>query len=194
MFGWFKKKAPVAAGPDRSSIVPRIKTLQFTAALKELNIPEDQLPYTEPLVADLLITYAFDLPGMFQMASGAAIAEIGIRPEEARSLAIANLKRQLPQIGSQENGPIQRIVTGDNLEACTLLAGPYWDQVAAQTPGEVVVAVPSRDVVFFCSSRSSEGIAMLRARSAERLQQESTHGLTDRLLVWRNGMWEEFRG
>src|SRR5262249_46797070 len=92
MFGWFKKKPTAPAEPDRSTLVPRIKTLQFTAALKGMDIPADQLPYTEPLVADLLVTYAFDLPGMFRMASGAAIAELGIRPEEARSLAIANLK------------------------------------------------------------------------------------------------------
>jgi uncharacterized protein YtpQ (UPF0354 family) len=194
MFGWFKKKTPVPAGPDRSSLVPRIKTLQFTAALKEMDIPQDQLPYTEPLVADLLVSYAFDLPGMFQMASGAAIAELGIRPDEARSLAVANLKRQLPQIGSADHGPIRRVVTGENLEACTLLAGPFWEQVAADMPGEVVVAVPSRDVLLFCSSRSTEGIALLRALSAEVLQKESTHALTDRLFVWRGGLWEEFSG
>jgi uncharacterized protein YtpQ (UPF0354 family) len=193
MFGWFKKKNPVAAEPDRSTLVARIKTLQFTAALKGMNIPEDQLPYTEPLVADLLVTYAFDLPGMFQMASGAAIAELGIRPEEVRAVAVANLKRQLPQIGSAEHGPARRIVTGENMEACTILAGPYWDQIAAETEGEVVVAVPSRDVVLFCSSKSAEGIAALRAASAEVLQEETTHRLTERLLVWRGGRWAEFR-
>jgi uncharacterized protein YtpQ (UPF0354 family) len=74
-----------------------------------------------------------------------------------------------------------------------LLAGRYWDQVAAQMAGEVVVAVPSRDVVLFCSSQSSEGIAMLGELSAKVLQRESTHGLTDRLLVWRKGKWEELR-
>ena len=56
MFGWFKKKNSVAAEPDRSTLVPRIKTHHFTAALKGMDIPDDQLPYTEPLVADLLVT------------------------------------------------------------------------------------------------------------------------------------------
>lgn len=194
MFGWFKKKDPVASEPDRSSVVPRIKTLKFTAALKGMGIPEDQLPFTEPLVADLLVTYAFDLPGMFQMASGAAIAELGIRPEETRSVAIENLRRQLPQIGCQELGEVNRIVTGENLEACTLLAGSYWEQVAANMPGEVVVAVPSRDVVLFCSSQSPEGIATLRELSLEVLEQAGTHALTERLLVWRQKKWAEFRG
>src|ERR1700722_8155742 len=193
MFGWFKKKNSVAAEPDRSTLVPRIKTLLFTAALKGMNIPEDQLPYTEPLVADLLVTYAFDLPGMFQMASASAIAELGIRPDEARAVAVANLKRQIPEIGFAEQGPIRRMVTGENLEACTILAGPFWDQTAAETKGDVVIAVPSRDVVLFCSSKSAEGIAALRAASGKVLREETTHGLTERLLVWRGGRWAEFR-
>ena len=192
MFGWFKKKSTAPTEPDRSTLVPRIKTHQFTAALKGMNVPEDQLPYTEPLVADLLVTYAFDLPGMFQMASGAAIRELGIRPEEARGIAVANLKRQLPEIGFAEHGPVSRIVTGENLEACTLLAETFWDQIAAETDGEVVVSVPSRDVVLFCGSNSADGIAVLRAIAAEVLQEETTHGLTERLLVRRAGRWVEY--
>ena len=90
MFGWFKKQKPAAneTVPDRSTLVPRIKNLNFTAALKEMQIPEADLPYTEPLAADLLVSYALDLPGMFQMASLSTIKEMGLRPEEARALAL----------------------------------------------------------------------------------------------------------
>ncbi len=190
MFGWFKKKAPVETGPDRSCVVPRIKTLKFTAALKEMGIPDDQLPFTQPLVADLLVTYAFDLPG----ASGAALAELGISPEETRSVAVENLRRVLPQIGTADVENVHRIVTGENLEACTLLAGPFWDQVATKMPGEIVVAVPSRDIVLFCSSQSPEGIANLRELSQGIVEEAGTHGLSERLLVWRQKKWAEFRG
>jgi uncharacterized protein YtpQ (UPF0354 family) len=194
MFGWFKKKNQVKDEPDRSTLVPRIKNLHFTAALKGMDIPKDQLPYTEPLVADLLVTYAFDLPGMFQMASRAGIEELGIRPSEARDIAIENLKGQLPEIGYADHGSFCRIVTGNNLEACTLLATTYWQQIAEETPGDVVAVVPSRDVVFFCSSESSGGLQSLREVSAEVLEAETTHGLSDRLLVWRGDCWKEYQG
>src|SRR5262249_23307121 len=55
--------------PDRSTIVPRIKHRQFLKSLRDMDVPDDQMPVTEPLVADLLVTYAFDLPGMFQMVT-----------------------------------------------------------------------------------------------------------------------------
>jgi hypothetical protein len=70
MFGFGKsKKTYVPAEPDRSTLVPRIKTPEFLAALRQMQIPADQMPYTEPLVADLLVAYAFDLPDSFQMAN-----------------------------------------------------------------------------------------------------------------------------
>lgn len=51
----------------RSLIVPRIKHTNMFAALDETNVPPDERPFTEPLVADLLVAYAFDLPKVFQM-------------------------------------------------------------------------------------------------------------------------------
>src|SRR5262249_6663898 len=88
--------------PDRKNIVPRLKTTEFTKALREMKIPADQMPYTEPFAADLLVTYAFDLPGLFQMASNEMIDELGVARDELRELAITNLRRQLKEVGIQD--------------------------------------------------------------------------------------------
>lgn len=192
MFSWlFKKKAPTE--PDRSTLVPRIKSLEFTAALQQMGIPDDQLPYTEPLVADLLVTYAFDLPGLFQMASLEAIAEVGVPQSEIREVALDNLRRQMPEIGMQEVGPMLRIVTqGENLEACSLLATSFWNQAATQMPGEVVAVAPSRDIVLFGTSESQEAIDAMRELASEVMGQAGRHGLSEQLLVWRGQRWAEF--
>lgn len=103
MFEMFKqRKPPTPPTPDRSTLVPRIKALPFKASFGALNLPEEQLPHTEPFVADLLIAYAFDLPGMLRMASRADITRLGLRPEEVRGAAIANLHTKLPEIGFTE--------------------------------------------------------------------------------------------
>jgi uncharacterized protein YtpQ (UPF0354 family) len=194
MPGRSRKKKQDDEYPDRSTIVPRIKHRQFLKSLREMEIPEDQMPVTEPLVADLLVTYAFDVPGMFQMVTYNAMKVLGIGPEDIRQLALANLKRQLPQIGIATQEPIQRIVTGENLEACVLLATRFWDNVAAKTEGEVVAVVPSRDLILFCSSKSELGIELLRGAAEDLLAAEQTHGLSKQLLTWRNGKWAKYNG
>jgi uncharacterized protein YtpQ (UPF0354 family) len=188
MIGWFKKMQSPAE-PDRLDIVPRIKHTQFLASLREMDVPADQMPVTEPLVGDLLVTYAFDLPGAFQMVSSTDLERLSISPGEIRCIAIANLKRQIPEIGIAEESPLRRIVTGNDLEACTLLADTFWSDMTAEVPGEIVAAVPSRDVLLFCGSQATDGIRAMRELAEEVRRGESTHALSEHLLVWRGGKW-----
>src|SRR5262249_6649927 len=169
------------------------KHTQFLASLQEMGVPADELPVTEPFVGDLLITYAFDLPGIFEMVSNAELERLAIRPGELRGIAISNLKRQLPEIGIEERLPCGGIGTGTNLEACRLLAATFWNDVASEMPGEVVAAVPSRDVLLFCSSQEADGLQALQELAAEVRQAESTHALSEHLFVWQQGRWVVFR-
>ena len=127
MFGLFKKKPTIVKQPkDTSLIVPRIKHINFAAAVRERIKNEDDMPVTEPLVADLLVTYAFDLPDSFQMVRRRDVTELGLPPEQLRAIAIANLKRQVGNFGYQGDPPLVQVVTGNDLEACVLLLDDFW--------------------------------------------------------------------
>ena len=145
--------------PNSSLILPRIKQLGFNDALKQAGAPPDQWPVTEPLVGNLLVAYAFDLPAGFVMVRPQDLAQLGLSPDQLRKLSLENLRREMPEIAVEVNGDVHRVITGKNFEACTLLAPNFWTKVASQIDGEVIVAVPSRDVVLFCTNLSSQGLA-----------------------------------
>ncbi|MCW3053361.1 MAG: hypothetical protein JWN14_2531 [Chthonomonadales bacterium] len=88
-----------------------------------------------------------------------------------------------------EEPPVMRVVTGNSLEACVLLATTWWNDLAAETPGEIVASVPSRDILLYCSSQSAEGLRALRKFTDEVYAGETTHALSKHLLVWREGHW-----
>lgn len=191
MFGLFGKKT--AAEPTAEQIVPRIKHTNFLKTVREMTAKEPgSLPVTQPLVADLLITYAFDLPLLFQMFTERDRQRLGLSLDELRAKAIANLRKQLPT--PQQNGqpPIIMLTVGNNLEACLLLVDELWAQVSSVVPGKVVVSVPTRDIVLFTSSESQDGLRVIREAAAEARQREPVHGLTESLLVWANGRWSVF--
>ncbi len=198
MFNLFKKKKQVEEVlPGRESIVPRIKAPAFLSTLQSLQIPDDQMPVTEPLIGELLVTYSFDLPDMFQMVTKSDLERLGLSLEQAREIAIDNLHTQMPQIGSasiSEDAPFQQIVTGDNLEACTLLAAPFWDQLAEAMGSDVVVVAPHRDAVFFTSVDSEEGVVFLRELAKTAMADGDTHSLSEQMMVWRESKWHLLDG
>jgi uncharacterized protein YtpQ (UPF0354 family) len=194
MFGLFKKK-PGAVQPDSSLIVPRIKHTNFLVALREIVKDEDDMPVTEPLVADLLVTYAFDLPETFQMVCRRDVQRLGLSSEQLRNVAVTNLRKQLGNIGREGEPPLLKMVVGNNLEACLLLVDGIWEALAGKIPPEIVVGVPTRDILLVTTTASTKGgLQMLRDAVNEARAKETTHGLTQHLLVRRGNKWEVFNG
>src|SRR5689334_3827492 len=113
---------------NASQIVPRIKPKDFNAGLSQSGMPADQLPITEPLVGNLVVSYAFDLPQGLLLVRQQDLAQLGIPADGVRKVALENLKKQMPQIVVDPQGTDQevlRIVTGGQWEACTLLANNF---------------------------------------------------------------------
>lgn len=191
VFGLFKKKA--AAQPTASQIVPRIKHKNFLAAVASTGMPEDDRPYTEPLVGDLLITYAFDLPETFQMVRKGDVTELGLSPQQLREAAIANLKARVGQGGYQGDSPVLRVVLGNNFDACALLYDDLWTMLSQKMPPEIIVGVPHRDAVLLTTTASTKGgLEQIRSMVADIHAKDEVHGLTRDLLVRRQNKWEVF--
>ncbi len=201
MFNLFKKKSnPATAEPDTSYIVPRLKTPAFLEALKGMNIPADQLPATQAFVGELIISYAFDLPSMFQMVMGHDVERLGLSAEQLHSVAMENLRTQLRaaeiQMGEIAELPgVFQLGIGENLEACTLLDTKFWQRVGSDfLQGEVVVVAPHRDIVLFARSDSKDGIEALRIAAKNILEEpEDNHGLSPQLMIFKNDQWELYK-
>ena len=196
MFGIFKKKQPVE--PDASRIVPRIKHTNFLHALRDIGTGPNDTPFTEPLVADLLITYAFDLPELFEMVRPIDCQRLGLVLAQLRQIAVANLRKQIGEIQAEDfaegklSSPLLSLSTGNDLEACLLLLNDIWEPFSRQVRGELVVAVPTRDLVFVTGSQSPDALEFVRAVVDEARNREKTHSLTRHLLVRKSGRWEMF--
>ncbi len=176
-----------------SLIVPRIKHANFLAAMSEIVHEDEDAPVVEPLVGDLLITYAFDLPTAFRMMRAQDLSQLGITLAELRLIAIHNLKKQLGEIEVQGDPPLVNVVVGNNHEACLLLVDELWESLADDIPPEIVVGVPTRDVVLVTTTASTKGgLELLRQATRTAHERESTHALSLNLMVQRKGKWEVF--
>jgi hypothetical protein len=147
---------------------------------------------SRPFVADMFVVYAFDLPDGMRMLNRSNLAELKLDDEQLHGLALANLEKATPAMTAEAVEPGSRIRVmhvGDSYDASRVILHGRWKAIAAGVEGDLVVAAPSRDYVYFTGSR--EDLAGLRAL-ARSAAAESDHALSATLLRWKPEGWEAF--
>src|SRR5262245_43568267 len=154
---------------DRARIVPVIKDrawlAEVRAALKARAGKSDNV--FEDFNEDLVVVYAEDSPGNIRYLSPGHLTEVGVKPEELRALAVGNLRKLLPQTDIRRGPLVSMIVAGGNYEASLLLFDDLWTGGKIAVDGDVVVAVPARDLLLFTGSKNRAGITKLRQLSSK---------------------------
>ena len=114
----------------------------------------------------------------------------GVKPEELRALGVANLRTLAPNIQLHKGAEYSMITAGGNYESSLLLVPQIWSGSTVKVDGDLVVAVPARNLLFVTGSRTPGGIAKVREVAARALR-ESPNRLTDTLFVLRDGKFEK---
>ncbi|MES3023447.1 MAG: DUF1444 family protein [Pseudomonadota bacterium] len=180
---------------DRARIVPIIKDRQWLSeigeSMKERGAKKPLENAFEEFNDQLAIVYAEDGPKSIRYFTWKSLEEIGVSRTQLRGLAISNLRRILPKIEIHKGPVVSMVTAGGNFEACLLLLNELWTDGRIQVDGDIVVAIPSRDLLLVTGSRSPEGIAKLR-EIIGKSQQTSAYRITDALFIFRNGKFEKF--
>lgn len=179
---------------DRSRIVPIIKDRRWLAdianSLKERGANKPLENVFEDYNEGLVVVYAEDSPKNIRYVTPKDLEEIGIARSDLRAVAISNLKRLLPKI-EIHSGPLVSMVTaGGDYEACLLLLD-IWSDGSIKVDGEIIVAIPSRELLLVTGSKNAAGVSKLRAMASKSFQ-EASYRLTDELFVHRNGQFIKF--
>jgi uncharacterized protein YtpQ (UPF0354 family) len=180
---------------DRSRIVPVVKDRGWLAetqrTLKARGMKDAPLPVFDDLNDDLVVLYAEDTPNNIRYLTPDNFAELGLKKAQLRALAVGNLKKVVPEIKIKKGAVVSMITAGGDYEASLLLVDDLWTSGELAVDGEIVVAIPARDVLLFTGSRKPGGVARLRQLVSE-ISEKASYRLTDRLFVYRNGKFRRF--
>ena len=180
-------------GPhDTATIVPVIKrSVKLSEQTVRLSGADE--PIVEHLAGDLLIMYAFDLPGHFMYVARRHCQALSLEAGDLRPLSVRNLvtRRAKPQI-KQTDKVIMLVLDGD-LEASLLLVDMLWEQLTPQIPGDLIAAVPVRDTLAVSGTGVDGGLAVLNhavRRFWERPSANPKLLLTPSLLTRQGNRWQ----
>ena len=175
-------------------IVPRI-VLDLPMVVKpDLVLSGDNTPVEQKLVADLSIAYAFDLPQCFRMVAQRDLVRLGLNQQSIHSLALTNLQERVADADILElDDNIFTLSCGRNNEAAMIVLDPVWTQAVSMVQGDLVVAVPSRDIVMFTGAENRDGLRIMRSRVSQLLEQ-GDHTLTRHFLIRAERNWRRYEG
>lgn len=179
---------------DRTRIVPIIKDKNWLAEMQESTMgtaPHKPLNMVyETLNDELVIIYAEDTPKNINYFSSNEFEKLNIPKESLRNLAVENIKKLIPKPEIKSGEFASMITAGGDYEASLLLFTDIWESMPKED-GEIIVAIPSRDLLFFTSYHNTEGVMKLR-EFAKKFAQESTYRLTDKLFIYKDGKFLKF--
>jgi hypothetical protein len=167
--GWVEKVMEMVAGgpePERNAILMR------------------------PLLRDLWVVYAIDLPDGIQMMARRNLKELALTEDQVHALALSNLDAlgEVPHQPHAEAAGVRVVHVGDSYEASRLLPVRRWAALAETLGGSLVAVAPTRDYVLFTGAGDAAAVARMR-RLAARLMEEEGHPLSATLLRWTPRGW-----
>lgn len=155
----------------------------------------DLLPVIDTFVGDLDIRYAFDADAGFRYITEGDLKRLKIPREQLLRLALANFHRRYPKITIER--PIAfvgMLANGGELEPSMMLDAEFWEKEKARYGGELVAAVPARDVLWFTGLKPVENVRNLQGNTERSHKEAGVRAISKLMYLWRNKRWEVLEG
>ena len=139
---------------------------------------------------ELFIFYAENRKTTIGYLKKDEVDHLNICFEELHNKAIENLEELATKIERHgENGEYMLTMGGDFESSLILLK--LWNKENFPVEGEIVMAIPARDVIFITGSANTENIEKIRAKVTE-INQTGAHVVSDKLFILKNDKFEIF--
>jgi hypothetical protein len=182
-------------------IVPVLKARIPVDLQLEFPLPPDDAPICEPLAGDIYVSYVLDFTDRYEFIAPRRRTELGLSPEGLREQATANLRGRRSDLTLDWSPDVKVVsITVGGLESGLVLDDDLMAKLAQDVEGDLVVAVPARDVLVASGTGHQDGLVELR-RTVGRIwgkgggaaaRDGEERLLTRDLLVRRDDGWEIF--
>jgi uncharacterized protein YtpQ (UPF0354 family) len=148
-------------------------------------------PYFEEYVEELIVLYAEDTPRNIKYVTEESFADYGLNKETIRQRALENFARLFPHVEILGNQGFFMLRVDGNYEASCILDRALMERIAKMVSGELVMIVPSRDLVLLTGTKEEAGIERLR-KGVARAFPDNGYRISSSLFVYAGGTWSRY--
>ena len=167
---------------------------KIRAALDDGSVVELETSWYQYL-GDMHIRLVFDKGQQMESASPADLARLHLSPEEALSVAIANLRRVYGIPAAQPwSGKLMQVQgRAPDLNSSYFLDRDFWRSLQSKHPEGLVVAVPRRGGLVYAPVSDEDAVASLRFGVAALYAGGPGTRLSSALYLFKDGHWSVFQ-
>lgn len=146
-------------------------------------------------LGDMHIRLVFDGGQTLQSATPNDLERLQLSPEDALSLAVANLRRVhgKPSSVAWDHGIMQVEAASPDLASSYFLDREFWMSVQEHHPEGVVAAVPRRGGLVYASAGDEAALASLRFSAAALYAGAGGTRVSSALYLFKDGHWSVFQ-
>lgn len=170
-----------------SDILPVIKDERFIQSVLEINSNFEKNHIYEKYNSDLYIFYVEDTETNINYLTQEDFEKLNIEKSELKKIAIENLSNSIEIERHGENGYYMLLADG-NYESSMILLD-IWNEENFKVKGEIVVGIPSRDLLIITGKNDAENIKKLKQTISE-INENGDHLVSEKLFEYRNVKFE----
>jgi uncharacterized protein YtpQ (UPF0354 family) len=182
-------------GVISSKIVPVIKSPDFIDGVKNLVGVTDStksLPIFEKYNNELIVVYAEDNENNLNYFTEDNFSKLHISRDSISSLALDNLDRMLPKVERNGDNGRYMLIAGGTYEASLLLLNSFWTTKNFPVKGDIVIAIPNRDMLLVTGSKDKVNLDWLRAK-AQQSYDSGSYQVSPSLFRWNGKKFLRFK-
>ncbi|WP_035647621.1 DUF1444 family protein [Flavobacterium sp. ASV13] len=172
---------------DIERILPVIKDKRFLKSLEDINAEFEENHIYEVYNEELIVFYVEDKEYSINYISKNDLEEINFPIVNLKEKAIENLSNNFEMKRHGENGYFM-LTAGGNYESSLILLD-IWNHENFLVEGNIVVGIPSRDVLLITGSKDSENLHRLYD-SVQNINDTGDHIVSDKIFEFKNGKFE----
>jgi uncharacterized protein YtpQ (UPF0354 family) len=182
-------------GVNIKNVIPVIKSADFIDEVKELVGVTDSTkssPVFEKYNDELLVVYAEDDEKSVRYFTQNEFNKLHISRDSLVVIALDNLNRILTKAERTGNDGRYMVTAGGTYESSMLLLNSFWSNKNFPVKGDIVIAIPNRDVLLITGSKDKSNLDWIRARAQESYDSGS-YQVSSALFRWNGKKFSKFK-
>lgn len=174
---------------DISKVVPIIKDKRYLEGLSEIRNGEPAEEVYEQYNSELFIFYALDLENSINYFNQTDMTQAGYRLDDLKKVAIENLYEIIEPINRNGDNQFYMIMCGGNYESSLILDSELWNKENFPVDGDILIGVPSRDLVFITGSKNKDNVKKLK-ETIQEVDATGSNLVSNKMYILKNGKFE----